>query len=55
MGKIKNSLPEEVGKELFDLWQEYEMGQTYEAKFVQALDKMEAQIQHNEMNLQALE
>lgn len=50
MEKIKNSLPEEVGKELLDLWQEYEMGQTYEAKFVQALDKMEAQIQHNEMN-----
>lgn len=50
MQKIKNSLPEEIGNELLKLWQEYEEGQTYEAKFIKALDKMEAQIQHNEMS-----
>lgn len=50
MQKIQHILPEAVGKELLDLWQEYEEGQTYEAKFVKALDKMEAQIQHNEMS-----
>lgn len=50
MQKIQHILPEAVGKELLDLWQEYEEGQTYEAKFIKALDKMEAQIQHNEMS-----
>jgi len=50
MQKIQDILPEAIGKELLDLWQEYEEGQTYEAKFVKALDKMEAQIQHNEMS-----
>jgi len=50
MEKIQQILPEAIGKELLDLWQEYEAGQTYEAKFVKALDKIEAQIQHNEMS-----
>lgn len=50
MRKIQDMLPEAVGKELLDLWQEYKECQTYEAKFVKALDKMEAQIQHNEMS-----
>ncbi len=50
MHKIQHVLPEAVGQELLDLWKEYEEGKTYEAKFVKALDKMEAQIQHNEMN-----
>lgn len=50
MQRIKNSLPGEIGDELLELWKEYEEGKTYEAKFVKALDKMEAQIQHNEMS-----
>jgi putative hydrolases of HD superfamily len=50
MQKITKDLPEEIGNELLRLWQEYEEGKTYEAKFVKALDKMEAQIQHNEMS-----
>lgn len=50
MQKIKSFLPEEIGNELLELWQDYEEGRTYEAKFVKALDKIEAQIQHNEMS-----
>lgn len=44
--KIKNDfdLPEEI----VDLWKEFEYGSSYEGKFVRAIDKMEAQIQHNE-------
>lgn len=50
MQHIRNMLPKVIGDELLDLWKEYEIGQTYEAKFVKAIDKVEAQIQHNEMN-----
>lgn len=41
MIKIKNSLPEKIGKEIFELWQEYEDAKTKEALFVKALDKIE--------------
>lgn len=34
--------------DLKTLWDEYEDNQTLEAKFVKALDRLEAQIQHNE-------
>ncbi|HVX00646.1 MAG TPA: HD domain-containing protein [Candidatus Babeliaceae bacterium] len=50
MQYIKSFLPESLGAELIDLWKEYEDGVTYEAKLVKAIDKIEAQIQHNEMN-----
>ena len=46
--KILSSLPEEIAKEIKELWEEYEKTETYEAKFVKALDKIEAQIQYNE-------
>ncbi len=52
MEHIKKLLPETIGQELMDLWEEYEKGETYEARFVKAIDKIEAQIQHNEMNYQ---
>ncbi|MCC5832538.1 MAG: HD domain-containing protein [Chlamydiales bacterium] len=35
-------------KEIIELWHEFESGASYEAKFIKALDKIEAQIQHNE-------
>lgn len=41
MTKIKNTLSENAGEEVFGLWQEYENGITREAKFVKALDKLE--------------
>lgn len=49
--KIKQMLPENLGDEISDLWNEFENSQSLEAKFVQAIDKIEAQIQDNEMDL----
>lgn len=51
MFKIKSMLNNEIGQEIYDLWLEYEEKQTYEAKFVNALDKIEAHIQHGEADL----
>ena len=39
--KIKNSLPKELGKEIYDLWSEYENCSTEEGKFVKGIDKLE--------------
>ncbi|MEI6241896.1 MAG: HD domain-containing protein [Chlamydiota bacterium] len=50
MKHIESLLPEKVGNVLFELWHEYEAGTSYEARFVKAVDKIEAQIQHNEMS-----
>jgi putative hydrolase of HD superfamily len=50
MKYIRSLLPETAGEELFELWEEYEEGKSYEAKFVKAIDKIEAQVQHNEMS-----
>lgn len=41
MKKFQAALPEKLGQEIFDLWQEYEDHQTPEARFVKALDKIE--------------
>lgn len=38
----------EHGDNLYTLWQEGEAKQTYEAKVANAIDKLEAQLQHNE-------
>jgi putative hydrolase of HD superfamily len=48
MQKMKTNLDKVFGNEIYDLWKEYEENQTYEAKVVKALDKIEAQIQQNE-------
>ena len=42
------SLPEEVSKNMSDLYEEMEKEETLEAKLYKALDKLEALIQHNE-------
>ena len=42
------SLPDEVSKEMIDLYSEMEAQKTVEAKIFKALDKLEALIQHNE-------
>ena len=44
---IKLELGGEIGKEIYDLWHEFEEKETIEAKFSNALDKLEVQIQHN--------
>jgi putative hydrolase of HD superfamily len=41
MKKIKNMASEKIGSEIYDLWNEYEEGQTREARFIKALDKLE--------------
>jgi putative hydrolase of HD superfamily len=42
------SLPDEVSKEMLDLYSEMEAQKTVEANIFKALDKLEALIQHNE-------
>ncbi len=42
MQEIRNTLPEKTGDEIYDLWKEYEDKLSNEAKFVKALDKLEA-------------
>lgn len=48
---IRANLGEEIGKEIFDLWHEFEARETYEAQVAYALDKLEVQIQHNEAEI----
>lgn len=43
--KICGSLPENIAKEISDLWLEYEEAKTQEASYTKALDKIETQIQ----------
>lgn len=46
--KLLSPLPESIGSKLLALWREYNNGDTEEAKFAKALDKMETIIQHNQ-------
>lgn len=48
MIEICAKLGPEKGPEFMALWQEYEACETYEAKFVKALDKVEVHLQHVE-------
>ena len=41
MNKLKDMLPNEIWKEIFDLWNEYEKHETQESKYIKALDKLE--------------
>ena len=41
MEEIRKIPPEKVGLEIYGLWNEYEKGETKEAKFIKALDKLE--------------
>ncbi|MGM0844716.1 MAG: HD domain-containing protein [Bacillota bacterium] len=49
--KIRDTLGGETGKEFYQLWMEFEEKTSVEAKIANALDKLEAQIQHNESDL----
>lgn len=49
--EIKNLLNSPVGEEIFALWYEFEDKESEEAKFAHTLDKLEAQLQHNESHL----
>ncbi len=51
LAKILKSLPKKQSLEINSLWEEHEAWLTEESKFVRALDKTEAIIQHNEANI----
>ena len=51
MSKLRSYLDDSMGNELFDLWEEYEQKESYEAKFLNALDKLEVHLQHVEAPL----
>lgn len=56
MQQIKNILDNDSqSQEMFELWHEYEMQNSYESRFIKALDKLEVFMQHNEANLSTLE
>lgn len=41
INKLQTLLPNELGKEIYELWREYEDSLTKEARFIKALDKIE--------------
>eukprot|EP01130_Rhizamoeba_saxonica_P018335 TRINITY_DN9129_c0_g1_i1.p1 TRINITY_DN9129_c0_g1~~TRINITY_DN9129_c0_g1_i1.p1 ORF type:complete len:186 (+),score=39.38 TRINITY_DN9129_c0_g1_i1:77-634(+) len=45
MNEIKSTLNSAIGEELFDLWMEYETGESPEAKIVKQIDKLEMILQ----------
>ncbi|MFK2899599.1 HD domain-containing protein [Dyella jejuensis] len=49
--KIASMVPVKSGEKIRALWEEFESAVTYEAKVAMAIDKLEAQIQHNEADL----
>ena len=51
MQGFRSILPSKAGDWVYDLWQEFELNKTSEARIANALDKLEAQVQHNEANL----
>ncbi|MBS0271489.1 MAG: HD domain-containing protein [Proteobacteria bacterium] len=51
MVKICAALPDETGKDFLSLWEEYEEKKSYEALFINALDKIEVHLQHVEASL----
>ncbi|MDQ0352284.1 putative hydrolase of HD superfamily [Alkalibacillus filiformis] len=48
---FRTKLNHKLGEEVEQLWYEFEEKETYEAKVANALDKLEAQIQHNEASI----
>jgi putative hydrolase of HD superfamily len=44
--KLFNTLPEKQQKKFYNLWLEYEEGKTEEARFAQAIDKIQALVQN---------
>lgn len=50
--KIRDLLGGTQGQQFYDYWFEFEQKITYEAKVANALDKLEAQVQHNEADIE---
>jgi putative hydrolase of HD superfamily len=53
--KIRGMLPKTTGEEVCELWYEFEADVTNEAKFANALDHLEVQLQHNFADLKTWE
>jgi putative hydrolase of HD superfamily len=53
--EIRNRVGGETGQEIFELWHEFESHTTDEARFANALDNLEVQIQHNLADFQTWE
>ena len=51
INEIRRTLDNETGEKFHLLWHEFEKKETNEAKVANALDKLEAQIQHNEADV----
>jgi len=51
INEIRRTLANETGEKFYQLWHEFEEKSTYEAKVANAIDKLEAQIQHNEADI----
>ncbi|MFZ5982011.1 MAG: HD domain-containing protein [Patescibacteria group bacterium] len=49
MKRIRETLPEGLGEEIFFLWEEYEQGKTKESRYIKALDKLETSMHTFEM------
>jgi putative hydrolase of HD superfamily len=55
IARIRDMLDDATGTEIFDLFQEYELRGSPEARFAKALDNLEVQIQHNLADLSTWE
>lgn len=51
--EFRTMLGRDAGPWIYGLWEEFELKQTPEAKIANALDKLEAQLQHNEADLKS--
>jgi putative hydrolases of HD superfamily len=49
--KLIKLLPNDIAKEILELWLEFEEGNTPETKFVKLIDSLEVLIQHNEADI----
>ena len=50
MRELEKLLPKKIGAEIFALWKEYQTGETKEARFVKAIDKIEGVMTHIELS-----
>jgi putative hydrolases of HD superfamily len=54
MVELCSKLPSATGEEFIALWEEFEAKDSPEARFAQAIDKLEAQVQHNQASFDTL-
>ena len=52
---LRQALKDTNGQEIYELFHEFEKKETYEARVANALDKLEAQLQHNEADISTWE